>query len=72
MGRMMADPAFIQKVLIENAITCVSSLWYEAEQRGDHFFKVPVHGFAALLSRSALLSWLNSRQDLVFCEAACL
>lgn len=37
---MMADPAFVQKLAIENLITLVGSLWYEAEQRGNRFFKV--------------------------------
>jgi hypothetical protein len=37
---MMADPAFVQKLLIENVITAAGSLWYEVEQRGDRFYKV--------------------------------
>ena len=33
----MADPAFVQKLLIEQAITVGSSLYYEAATRGDRF-----------------------------------
>lgn len=36
-GRMMADPAFLQKLLMEQAITVGSSVWWEAQQRGDRF-----------------------------------
>jgi len=39
-GRMMADPAFLQKLAMEQAITISSSLWWEAQQRGDRFSKV--------------------------------
>ena len=34
---MMADPAFLQKLLMEQAITVGSSVWWEAQQRGDRF-----------------------------------
>ena len=37
---MMADPAFLQKLAMEQAITISSSLWWEAQQRGDRFSKV--------------------------------
>lgn len=47
-GRMMADPAFVQKLCIENLITAIGSLWYEAEQRGDRFFKV-MHFLASIV-----------------------
>ena len=39
-GRMMADPAFLQKLVMEQTITIGSSLWWEAQQRGDRFSKV--------------------------------
>jgi hypothetical protein len=38
-GRLMADPAFFQKLVIEEAITIGSSLYWEARQRGDRFYK---------------------------------
>lgn len=36
-GRMMADPAFVQKVLVEQLITVGGSLFWEMRQRGDKF-----------------------------------
>ncbi|PNH06811.1 hypothetical protein TSOC_006794, partial [Tetrabaena socialis] len=36
-GRLMADPAFVQKMIIESAIAAVSSLYYEYRARGDRF-----------------------------------
>ncbi|KAL6777477.1 CGL34 [Auxenochlorella protothecoides x Auxenochlorella symbiontica] len=36
-GRLMADPAFMQKLALEQAITIASSLAYEARTRGDAF-----------------------------------
>jgi hypothetical protein len=38
-GRLMADPAFPQKMLMEQLITIGSSLYWEARQRGDRFHK---------------------------------
>lgn len=38
-GRLMADPAFMQKLLIEEAITVGSSLYWEARQRGRNFWR---------------------------------
>ena len=38
-GRMMADPAFVQKMLMEGLITASSSLFWEAQQRGNRFGK---------------------------------
>ena len=35
----MADPAFLHKMAMEQAITIGSSLWWEAQQRGDRFSK---------------------------------
>ncbi|CAI5469319.1 unnamed protein product [Closterium sp. Yama58-4] len=34
-GRMMADPAFIYKLLLEQAVTVGTSAWWEVKQRGD-------------------------------------
>ncbi|GLC55983.1 hypothetical protein PLESTB_001051700 [Pleodorina starrii] len=36
-GRLMADPAFVQKMVIESAIAACSSLYYEYRVRGDRF-----------------------------------
>ncbi|KAG2425650.1 hypothetical protein HXX76_013495 [Chlamydomonas incerta] len=36
-GRLMADPAFVQKMVIESAISAVASLYYEYRARGDRF-----------------------------------
>jgi hypothetical protein len=38
-GRLMADPAFMQKLAVEQAITVVASLAYEARARGDAFWR---------------------------------
>lgn len=36
-GRLMADPAFVQKMAVESAIAACSSLYYEYRARGDKF-----------------------------------
>lgn len=36
-GRMMADPAFLQKLIMESAICTGSSLLWEVQQRGERF-----------------------------------
>ncbi|KAK9816670.1 hypothetical protein WJX72_003527 [[Myrmecia] bisecta] len=38
-GRLMADPAFVQKMLMEQLITIGSSLYWEVRQRGENFHK---------------------------------
>ena len=38
-GRLMADPAFMQKMMLEQMITISCSLVYEARVRGDNFWK---------------------------------
>lgn len=38
-GRLMADPAFMQKLIIESAFASAASLWYEYRARGDSFKK---------------------------------
>jgi hypothetical protein len=37
-GRLMADPAFVQKLVLEQMITVGSTLVYEAKVRGDRFW----------------------------------
>lgn len=36
-GRLMADPAFVQKLVIEQLLAATASLWYEFQARGDKF-----------------------------------
>jgi hypothetical protein len=38
-GRLMADPAFMQKLMLEQMITISASLIYEARVRGDKFWE---------------------------------
>lgn len=38
-GRLMADPAFMQKLALEQVITISASLMYEARIRGENFWK---------------------------------
>lgn len=38
-GRLMADPAFMQKLVLEQMITIGTALVYEAKVRGDRFMK---------------------------------
>ncbi len=38
-GRLMADPAFMQKLALEQMITISCSILYEARVRGDRFWK---------------------------------
>lgn len=38
-GRLMADPAFMQKLALEQMITISASIIYEARVRGDRFWK---------------------------------
>ena len=38
-GRLMADPAFAQKLVIEGALAAGTSLYWEYRQRGDRFVK---------------------------------
>lgn len=38
-GRLMADPAFMQKLVLEQMITVSASLLYEARVRGENFWK---------------------------------
>lgn len=36
-GRLMADPAFVQKMVLESTIAACASLWYEYRARGERF-----------------------------------
>jgi len=36
-GRLMADPAFVQKMVLESTFAAAVSLWYEYRARGDKF-----------------------------------
>lgn len=38
-GRLMADPAFMQKLMLEQMITISASIIYEARVRGERFWK---------------------------------
>eukprot|EP00798_Chlamydomonas_sp_ICE-L_P002336 gene2336-8632_t len=38
-GRLMADPAFVQKMVLESSFAAVLSLVYEARARGENFTK---------------------------------
>lgn len=62
-GRMMADPAFLQKMLMEQAITVGSSVWWEAEQRGDRFsseLDLVAINTLSLCAANAALVWMVS------------
>lgn len=60
-GRLMADPAFAQKMAIEQAIAISSSLFWEARQRGENFTKeldlVAINTVSIAASTAALV-WL--------------
>lgn len=62
-GRLMADPAFVQKMLIEQLITIIGSLLCEAQRRGDPFSKeldlVAINTLSLAASQVALV-WLLS------------
>ena len=60
-GRLMADPAFVQKMVVEQIISVGSSLAWEARQRGDNFVKeldlVAINTLSVAASTGALV-WL--------------
>ena len=60
-GRLMADPAFVQKMMVEQIISVGSSLAWEARQRGDNFVKeldlVAINTLSVAASTGALV-WL--------------
>lgn len=62
-GRMMADPAFLQKMMMEQAITVVSSVWWEAQQRGEAFGReldLVAINTLSLCAANAALVWMVS------------
>lgn len=60
-GRLMADPAFVQKMIVEQIISVGSSLVWEARQRGENFTKeldlVAINTLSVAASTGALV-WL--------------
>ena len=60
-GRLMADPAFVQKMAVEQVIAISSSLVWEARQRGENFRKeldlVAINTLSVAASTGALV-WL--------------
>ena len=60
-GRLMADPAFVQKMVVEQIISVGSSLAWEARQRGNNFVKeldlVAINTLSVAASTGALV-WL--------------
>jgi Protein RETICULATA-related len=58
-GRMMADPAFVQKLLMESIICTGSSLLWEAQQRGERFSReldlVAINTLSLLAANVALV-----------------
>lgn len=88
MGRMMADPAFVQKLLMESVICTSSSLLWEAQQRGERFSKeldlVAINTLSLLAANVALvwcafdvnwetiMSQLLSRHSIIMSQASVL
>lgn len=62
-GRLMADPAFVQKLAIEEALTIGSSLAWEWQQRRERFVReldfVAINTLS-LAGATAALVWLMS------------
>lgn len=62
-GRLMADPAFVQKLAIEELLTIGSSLLWEYQQRRERFAReldfVAINTLALATSTAALV-WLMS------------
>jgi len=59
-GRMMADPQFVFKLAIEEALTIYGSLTYEAERRGRRFLKeldLVLVNTLALCTATAATTW---------------
>lgn len=58
-GRLMADPAFAQKLIIEQSITAGGSVFYEWRHRGDNFGKeldfVAANTLALMVANAALV-----------------
>lgn len=60
-GRLMADPAFMQKMAIEQLITLVGSLYWEKGMRGDNFWReldLVAIDVASLQAANLALVWM--------------
>lgn len=60
---MMADPAFMQKLIMESCITTGGSLLWEAQQRGERFSKeldLVAINTLSLLAANVALVWCVS------------
>jgi hypothetical protein len=55
-GRLMADPAFTQKLVFEQLMAFSASMFYEWRVRGENFKKVGV-GLLLVLLLGWLLGW---------------
>jgi Protein RETICULATA-related len=70
-GRMMADPAFVQKLLMEGIICTGSSLLWEAQQRGERFSReldlVAINTLSLLAANVALVWCVDTSHHLVSC-----
>ncbi len=62
-GRLMADPAFMQKLLIEEVLAIGGSLLWEAQHRGDRFGKeldlVAINTLGLAASTGAM-AWMSA------------
>lgn len=62
-GRLMADPAFVQKMAIEQILTVLFNVKWEMEQRRERFWKeldlVAINTTSLMLSTGGLV-WLMS------------
>mmetsp|Transcript_35563 Transcript_35563/g.100668 ORF Transcript_35563/g.100668 Transcript_35563/m.100668 type:complete len:499 (+) Transcript_35563:398-1894(+) len=59
-GRLMADPAFAQKLFIEQVITATGSMFYEWRHRGENFTKeldFALANTATLCAANAAMVW---------------
>jgi hypothetical protein len=59
-GRLMADPAFVQKAVVEQALTAALALRYEAAARGDRFWREADYvalNVLALCAANAVAVW---------------
>ena len=62
-GRLMADPAFMQKLVIEEMVTAVLSVVYESQQRGDRFLKeldLVALNTLSLMGATGAMVWLTA------------
>ncbi|GMH43770.1 hypothetical protein BSKO_11704 [Bryopsis sp. KO-2023] len=60
-GRLMADPAFCQKMILEQCLAMGTSLAYEAKMRGDNFSKeldLVAINTVGLMSATTAVVWL--------------